>query len=112
MMSKPVDVGQAQGSVLQGDTGKIVEGKRTYGGTELPPGAVAVSERVLARWAEPGTKSEPHGVPPIGVIGLPAGWVVEDLFDDQTASLRVLPFRFPWYSRAYGLRCEDRLCAV
>ncbi len=111
-MSEPAENGQAQGSVLHVDSGKLLEGRKTYGGRELPPGAVAVGERVLARFAEPGTKNETHGVPPIGIIGLPSGWVIEDLFDENTASVRVLPFRFPWYSRAYALRCEDRLCAV
>lgn len=111
-MSTPDTIGQAQGSVLHDETGKLTEGRKVYGGAALPPGAVPVTERVLARYVQPGTRAEPHGVPPIGIIGLPAGWVIEDLCDESVESIHVLPFRFPWYSRAYALRCDDRMCAV
>jgi hypothetical protein len=86
---------------------------KIYGGDALPPGAVPVAKRVLARWVPPGTRREPHGVPPIGDIELPAGLVLAELFDEGGPDeVRVLPFRFPWYSRAYALRGGEPLCAV
>jgi hypothetical protein len=86
--------------------------RKSFGGGELPPGAVPVEKRTLARFVPPGRVQEPHGVPPIGVIGLPSGWVITELFGDDGDEIRVLPFRFPFHSRAYALRCGDQLCAV
>ncbi|MBC8106249.1 MAG: hypothetical protein H7Z14_06635 [Anaerolineae bacterium] len=111
-MQQPESVGQPQGSGLRCESGTAsIEIRKLYGGEEIPPGSKAVEDRVLARYVPPGTRHEPHGVPPIGIIGLPAGWVMEELFDG-VEELRVLPFRYPLYSRAYALHCGDRLCAV
>jgi hypothetical protein len=102
---------QAQDVPLECVPGKATPTK-VYGGSALPPGALAVNERTLARYVTPGTVREPHGVPPIGIIGLPEGWVISELYTDDVEEIRVLPFRFPWYSRAYALRSGERLCAV
>jgi hypothetical protein len=53
----------------------------------------------------------PVGIPPIGIIGLPQGWGITELFADD-ADLRVHAFRFPLHSRAYALHCGERLCAI
>jgi hypothetical protein len=110
MSNEPETVGQPQGRGLQDGTGTI-EIRKLYGGESLPPGAVPVEKRVLARYVTPGAANEPHGIPPIGVIGLPVGWVIAEMYTDDD-ELHVLPFRFPWWRRAYALRCGDRLCAV
>lgn len=112
MMRNPVQGDRPQGSEPDNGSGTI-EIKKTYGpGGPLPPGAVEVKDRILARYVTPGMTGEPHGVPPIGIIGLPEGWILAEMFTDDSADLECLPFRFPWYSRAYALRCGDRLCAV
>jgi hypothetical protein len=95
------------------DVSPLVDGRRIFvPGGELPPGAVVVEERNLARYTPPGAVQLPHGVPPIAIIGLPDGRIIDELFDDQTDSLRTLGFRFPWNSRAYALTCGARLMAV
>lgn len=84
---------------------------RIYTPPQLPPGAVPVADRVLPRFVQVGASQSPHGVPPIGTIGLPAGWVINDEFADDS-EIRVMPFRFPWYSRAYALRAVNGLFAI
>jgi hypothetical protein len=84
------------------------EPTKIYGGDALPPGAVGVAHRVVARFAPPGRTAGENGIPPIGLLILPGGEVIADLYDDDTAEeVRVLPFRFPWYSRAYSIRTPD-----
>lgn len=109
-MNTPDVIGQPHGMGLRSDAGKI-EINKVFAGSELPPGAVPVEERVLARYVPPGTKIIPHGVPPIGTIYLPMGSIDVEGMEDET-ELVVLPFRFPFYSRAYALRCAGHPCAV
>lgn len=109
-MNTPEEFGQPHGMGLRSDAG-MIQINKVYGGDALPPGSVAVEERVLARYVPPGTKAVPHGVPPIGEVFLPGGSISTE-GSEEADQINVLPFRFPFYSRAYALSLSGYPFAV